>query len=51
MNETLGSSDTMKFRSRTTWFAAPQPQPFEDALRKYHNGMSAPMTPEVLHAA
>ncbi len=47
----FGSPDTMKFRSCMTLFATLQPQPFEDALRKYYDGKPDPMTLELLHAA
>ena len=47
----FGSPDNMKFRSCMTLFATLQPQPFEDALRKYYDGEPDPMTLELLHAA
>lgn len=47
----FGSPDDMKFRSCVTLFATIQPQPFEDALRKYYGAKSDPMTIELLHAA
>ena len=47
----FGSPDDMKFRSCMTLFATLQPQPFEDALRKYYDGKPDPMTLELLHAA
>ncbi len=50
-NGIFGSPDDMKFRSCMTLFATLQPQPFEDALRKYHGGKPDPMTLELLHAA
>jgi uncharacterized protein (DUF1810 family) len=34
-----------------TLFAALQPKPFEDALRKYYDGKPDPMTIDLLHAA
>jgi len=50
-NGIFGSPDTMKFRSCMTLFATLQPQPFEDALRKYHDGKPDPVTLELLRAA
>ena len=50
-NEIFGSPDHVKFRSCMTLFATLQPQPFEDALRKYYDGKPDPMTLELLHAA
>ena len=47
----FGSPDDMKFRSCMTLFATLQPQPFEDALRKYYGGTPDPMTLKLLHAA
>ncbi len=47
----FGSPDHVKFRSCMTLFATLQPQPFEDALRKYYDGKPDPMTLELLHAA
>lgn len=47
----FGSPDDMKFRSCMTLFAILQPQPFEDALRKYYGGTPDPMTLKLLHAA
>ena len=47
----FGSPDDLKFRSCMTLFATLQPQPFEDALRKYFHGEPDPMTRELLHAA
>ena len=41
----------MKFRSCMTLFATLQPQPFEDALRKYYDAKPDPKTLELLHAA
>ena len=46
----FGSPDDMKFRSCMTLFATLQPQPFEDALRKYYGGTPDPMTLKLLHA-
>jgi len=46
----FGSPDNMKFHSCMTLFATLQPQPFEDALRKYFDGKPDPMTLELLHA-
>lgn len=50
-DEIFGSPDHVKFRSCMTLFATIQPQPFEDALRKYYDGKPDPMTLELLHAA
>ncbi len=50
-DEIFGSPDHVKFRSCTTLFATLQPQPFEDALRKYYDGKPDPMTLELLHVA
>jgi len=50
-DEIFGSPDHVKFRSCMTLFATLQPQPFEDALRKYYDGKPDPMTLELLHAA
>ena len=46
----FGSPDDVKFRSCMTLFATLQPQPFEDALRKYYDGKPDPMTLGLLHA-
>ena len=50
-DEVFGSTDAMKFRSCMTLFATLQPQPFEDALRKYCDGKPDPVTLGLLHAA
>jgi uncharacterized protein (DUF1810 family) len=50
-DEIFGQPDTLKFRSCMTLFATLQPKPFEDALRKYYDGMPDPTTLELLHAA
>jgi uncharacterized protein (DUF1810 family) len=50
-NGIFGSPDDIKFRSCMTLFAALQPKPFEDALRKYYDGKPDPMTIDLLHAA
>ena len=50
-HQIFGSPDDMKFRSSMTLFVTIQPQPFEDALRKYYDGKPDPKTLELLHAA
>ncbi len=50
VNRIFGSPDDLKFRSCMTLFATLQPQPFEDALRKYYDGKPDAMTLELLHA-
>jgi len=50
-HQIFGRPDDMKFRSCMTLFATIQPQPFEDALHKYHDAKPDPKTLELLHAA
>jgi uncharacterized protein (DUF1810 family) len=50
-HDIFGSPDDLKFRSCMTLFAAIQPAPFEDALRKFYGGAPDPLTLGLLENA